>query len=49
MFACATEAANRSYKKISSYAVDSGVILVIVVVQQLCVDELGKNRWLSLG
>ena len=36
IFACVTEAAKRPYKKISSYAVDTDVVvLVIPVVQQL--------------
>ena len=51
IFARATEAAKRLNKKISSYAVETDVVvLVIPVMQQLWVDELrvGKTRGLLL-
>ena len=51
IFAHATDAAKRAYKKISSGTVGTDVVvLVIHVVQQLRVDDLcvGENRWPSL-
>ena len=51
MFAHATEAAKRTYKKISTRTVGTDVVVLVMhVVQQLRVDELcnGNNRSPSL-